>query len=73
VLSLSPGTVATDMQATIRQSGVNPVSQLDWSVHIPPEWPARALLWMCTPDADPWLGGEVSLRDPAIRARLGLA
>ena len=73
VLSLSPGTVATDMQATIRESGVNPVSQLDWSVHIPPEWPARALMWMCTPDADPWLGAEVSLRDPAIRARLGLS
>lgn len=73
VMSLSPGTVATDMQLRIRDSGVNPVSQLDWSEHIPPEWPARALLWMCTPDADDWTGREVSLRDPAIRARLGLA
>lgn len=73
VLSLSPGTVATDMQAAIRDSGVNPVSRLDWSAHIPPEWAARALVWMCTPDADAWLGAEVSLRDPAIRARLGLA
>jgi NAD(P)-dependent dehydrogenase (short-subunit alcohol dehydrogenase family) len=72
VLSLSPGTVATDMQAAIRASGVNPVSQIDWSTHIPPDWPARALLWMCTPDADAWRGAEVSLRDPAIRARLGL-
>lgn len=72
VMSLSPGTVATDMQATIRDSGVNPVSRLDWSAHAPPEWPARALLWMCTPEADAWLGGEVSLRDPAIRSRLGL-
>lgn len=73
VLSLSPGTVATDMQAAIRSSGVNPVSQLDWSVHIPPEWPARALVWMCSADSDDHRGGEVSLRDPAIRARLGLA
>lgn len=71
-LSLSPGTVATDMQRTIKDSGVNPVSQLDWSVHIPPEWPARALLWMCTPEADDFLGGEVSLRDEAVRARIGL-
>lgn len=72
VLSLSPGTVATDMQAAIKASGVNPVSQLDWSVHVPPEWPARALLWMCSSEADEFRGGEVSLRDEGIRARLGL-
>lgn len=73
VLSLSPGTVATDMQAAIRSSGINPVSQLDWAAHIPAEWPARALLWMCSTDADEFLGGEVSLRDAAIRAKLGLS
>jgi NAD(P)-dependent dehydrogenase (short-subunit alcohol dehydrogenase family) len=72
-LGLSPGTVATDMQAAIRESGVNPISQLDWSAHIPPEWPARALLWMCGTGADPWLGEEVSLRDPEIRGLVGLA
>lgn len=71
-ISLSPGTVATDMQAAIRSSGINPVSQLDWSVHIPPEWPARTLLWMCGPDADRFLGSEVSLRDDDIRRRVGL-
>lgn len=73
VLSLSPGTVATDMQGAIRESGINPVSQLDWSAHVPPEWPARALLWMCSTDSDDYLGGEVSLREPEIRTRLGLA
>jgi NAD(P)-dependent dehydrogenase (short-subunit alcohol dehydrogenase family) len=72
VMSLSPGTVATDMQRAIRDSGVNPVSQLDWSAHIPPEWPARALVWMATSDANPWLGQEVSLRDEALRRRVGL-
>lgn len=71
-ISLSPGTVATDMQRTIRDSGINPVSRLDWSVHIPPEWPARALLWLCGPDGDGFLGSEVSLRDEAIRRRAGL-
>ena len=71
-ISLSPGTVATDMQTAIRDSGVNPVSRLDWSAHIPPEWPARALAWMCTPSADPWLGKEISLRDDEIRRRVGL-
>ena len=71
-LGLSPGTVATDMQRDIKASGVNPVSQLDWSVHIPPEWPAQALVWMCGPDADPWLGNDISLRDPDVRAAVGV-
>lgn len=71
-LGLSPGTVATDMQREIKNSGVNAVSQLDWSVHIPPEWPAQALVWMCGADADPWLGNDISLRDPAIRAAVGV-
>lgn len=71
-LGLSPGTVATDMQREIKASGINPVSRLDWSDHIPPEWPAKALLWMCTADADDFLGRDVSLRDPDIRKRLDL-
>ncbi|HKL55000.1 MAG TPA: SDR family oxidoreductase [Roseovarius sp.] len=73
VMGLSPGTVATDMQRKIRASGINPVSALDWSDHIPPEWPARALLWMCGPGADPWCGEEISLRDPEIRQKAGVA
>ncbi len=72
IMSLSPGTVATDMQQAIRGSGVNPVSQLDWSAHVPPEWPAKALVWMCGPEADPHLGQEVSLRDEGLRRQLGL-
>ena len=72
ILGLSPGTVATEMQREIKQSGINPVSQLDWSVHIPPEWPAQALLWMCTPEADAHLGDDVSLREEDIRRKVGL-
>ncbi|MCA2011462.1 SDR family oxidoreductase [Cereibacter sphaeroides] len=72
VLSLSPGTVATDMQRAIKASGVNAVSQIDWEDHVPAEWPAEALLWMCTPDADSFRGGEVTLRDEGLRAKLGL-
>ena len=71
-LGLSPGTVATEMQVKIRASGVNPVSQLDPAVHIPAEWPARALLWMCGPEADPWLGKDISLRDETVRKAAGL-
>jgi hypothetical protein len=39
---------------------------------MPPQDPARALVWLCTPDADEFAGGEISLRDPDIRARIGL-
>ena len=72
-MGLSPGTVATQMQREIKASGINPVSRLDWSDHIPPDWPARALMWMCGPEADGWLGEEISLRDEEIRRRVGLS
>lgn len=72
IMGLSPGTVATEMQVMIKASGINPVSQLDPSVHIPADWPARALLWMCSPGADAWLGQEISLRDEAVRRAVGL-
>jgi len=72
-MGLSPGTVATDMQRDIKASGINPVSQLDWEVHIPAEWPAKCLLWMCSADSDDFLGTEISLRDENIRRRIGVA
>lgn len=71
-IGLSPGTVATQMQREIKASGINPVSQMDWSDHIPPEWPARTLLWMCDSDADEFVGEEIALREEAIRRRVGL-
>ena len=72
-ISLSPGTVATQMQRDIKASGINPVSQLNWEDHILPDWPAKTLLWMCGAEADAFLGAEVSLRDDDIRAKVGLA
>ncbi len=72
VMGLSPGTVATDMQVKIKASGINAVSKLDPNVHIDPSWPARAMVWMCSPDAAVFAGQEIALRDPDIRARIGL-
>lgn len=71
-MGLSPGTVATKMQREIKASGVNPVADLDWSDHIPPEWPAKTLMWMCSADADEFIGQEISLREDSIRKRVGL-
>lgn len=72
VLGMSPGTVATEMQVKIKASGVNPVSQLDFAVHIPADWPAKCLVWMCGPEADGYLGRDVSLREDAVRRAVGL-
>ncbi|MDZ4391873.1 SDR family oxidoreductase [Cypionkella sp.] len=72
VLGMSPGTVATEMQVKIKASGVNPVSQLDFAVHIPADWPAKCLVWMCGAEADGYLGRDVSLRDEAVRRAVGL-
>jgi len=71
-IGLSPGTVATQMQREIKASGINPISELDWDDHIPAVWPARALLWMCSSDADGFVGSEIKLRDKEIRKRMGL-
>lgn len=71
-IGLSPGTVATDMQVQIKASGINPVSQLDPAVHIPPEWVAEAICWLATKDAAEFDGDDVSLRDEAIRQRIGV-
>lgn len=72
IMGLSPGTVATDMQVKIKASGINPVSALDPAVHVPPEWPAKCLLWMCGSGGDAWLGEEVKLRDDSIRRAIGV-
>jgi NAD(P)-dependent dehydrogenase (short-subunit alcohol dehydrogenase family) len=72
IMGLSPGTVATEMQVKIRASGINAVNQIDPAAHIPADWPARALLWMCGPAADSHLGEELSLRDDWLRRAAGL-
>lgn len=73
IVGLSPGTVATEMQDRIRASGINPVSQLSPDVHIPPAWVAKALMWLCTPAADPHLGDDFSIKTNEGRAAVGLA
>jgi NAD(P)-dependent dehydrogenase (short-subunit alcohol dehydrogenase family) len=72
VLGISPGTVRTDMQVAIKASGINPVSQLDPSVHIPAEWVAKAIAWLCTEASDDWLGRDFPLRSREGRAAIGL-
>ncbi|MEM6546210.1 MAG: SDR family oxidoreductase [Pseudomonadota bacterium] len=72
VVGLSPGTVATEMQREIKASGVNPVSRLEWSDHIPPDWSARAIAWLATPAAAAHAGTDVSLRQEEVRRLVGI-
>ncbi|MCX7558025.1 SDR family oxidoreductase [Sulfitobacter sp. F26204] len=71
-IGLSPGTVATQMQREIKASGINRVSKLAWEDHIPADWPAKCLLWMCGAEADRFMGEEISLRDEEILRAVGL-
>ena len=72
VVGLSPGTVQSDMQDSIRESGINPVSKLDPSVHIPADWPAKAITYLCTPAGREYAGGDFSIKTDEGRARVGL-
>ncbi len=72
VVGLSPGTVATDMQTAIRESGINPVSKLDPSAHVPPEWSARAIEFLCRGGAQEFAGGDFSIKNDEGRRRAGL-
>jgi NAD(P)-dependent dehydrogenase (short-subunit alcohol dehydrogenase family) len=72
IIGLSPGTVATPMQDLIRASGINPVSKLDPAVHIPPQWVAQAIEYLCSDAGDEFAGTDFLLKTDAARQRLGL-
>lgn len=72
VVGMSPGTVATDMQVSIKASGINPVSKLEASDHIPPEWPAKAIAWLCTDAASEYAGTDFSIKTEEGRRLVGL-
>ena len=71
-IGLSPGTVATDMQVSIKASGINAVSKMDFSSHIPPEWPAKAIIWLCTDEAAGLSGTDFSIKTDEGRRKVGL-
>jgi NAD(P)-dependent dehydrogenase (short-subunit alcohol dehydrogenase family) len=69
-IGLSPGTVATDMMAEIKDSGINPVSQLDWNSHITPEIVANSIAFLCTQSADQYSGEDFSIKTEQGRAEV---
>lgn len=71
-VGLSPGTVATDMMRSIKISGVNPVSQLDWQSHIEADDVGKAIVYLCTDAAQKYAGTDFSIKTPEGRAAVGL-
>ena len=72
VFGFQPGTTDTDMQVTIRASGVNVVSKIPRENLTPVAHPAAAIVYLCTQAADDLNGQEFSLRDEAFHKRLNL-
>ena len=72
VFGFAPGVVDTDMQGAIRASGINPVSKIPRADLAPADQPARAVAWLCTSAADPLAGQELDVRNPDLRASVGL-
>ena len=72
VVGMSPGTVATDMQVVITKSGMNPISTLEWSDHIPAEWAGRAIAFLCTDAGAAYAGTDFSLKTEEGRRAVGL-
>jgi NAD(P)-dependent dehydrogenase (short-subunit alcohol dehydrogenase family) len=72
VFGFAPGIVDTDMQGTIRASGINPVSKIPRSDLAPASDPATAVVWLCTNAADALIGQELDIRTPDFRSAAGL-
>jgi NADP-dependent 3-hydroxy acid dehydrogenase YdfG len=72
IVGLSPGTVATDMMRKIKDSNINAVSNLDWTTHIPPEWAAKAVLFLCGSKGKQFAGQDFSIKTDEGRALVGL-
>lgn len=60
------------MQSVIKESGINPVSKLDWDKHIPAEFVARAIEYLIGPGGDNHLGADFSIKTNEGRAAVGL-
>jgi 3-oxoacyl-[acyl-carrier protein] reductase len=72
VFGFQPGTTDTDMQVTIRASGINMVSKIPREQLTPVAHPASAIVYLCKREADDLAGREFSLRDDDFRRRIGL-
>jgi 3-oxoacyl-[acyl-carrier protein] reductase len=72
VFGFQPGTTDTDMQTKIRASGINMISRIPRENLTPAAHPSKAIVYLCTGEADDLTGAELSLRDDSFRMRIGV-
>lgn len=72
VYGFAPGVVDTEMQVTIRASGINRVSQMPRTSLSPVDEPGKAIAWLCSDAAADLSGQELDIRNPDLRKRVGL-
>ena len=60
------------MQVQIKASGINPVSKLELSDHIPASDVAQAVAHLCGPSGADYAGEDFHLKKPEARAAAGL-
>ena len=65
-----PGVVDTDMQVTIRASGMNEISKLRRGQLAAPGVPARWVTWLCAERPQDLDGKDFSVNDAALKARV---
>ena len=68
----APGLVDTNMQAKIRNSGINPVSKIPQENLSSTTDVAQALAWLCSPEAKEYHAQEIDIRDIEFRKKAGL-
>ncbi|MEM1153757.1 MAG: SDR family oxidoreductase [Pseudomonadota bacterium] len=72
VVGISPGTVTTQVLDRIRESDMNRVSRLPDSAHIPAEWVAQGIEFLCNGGAKQFAGEDFSLKTDEGRVLAGL-
>jgi NAD(P)-dependent dehydrogenase (short-subunit alcohol dehydrogenase family) len=73
VFGFAPGLVDTEMQETIRASGVGPVAKLPREALASPRDPAQAIVFLASKVGDAFAGQEIDIRNAEFRAAAGLA
>ena len=72
IYALQPGAVDTEMLADVRSAGLSEYSRRPRESLIRPELPARVVAYLCWEKPADLSGQELTIRDPALRARVGL-
>lgn len=60
------------LDAAMALNAANAISQLDALAHIPAEWVAQAIAYLCGPEGGEFAGQDFSLKTEEGRKRVGL-